>query len=217
LTIDVVDNGIGLSKEAQQKIFKPFEQADSSTTRIYGGTGLGLSIVLNLIEQMRGKIILESEEGVGSRFKVVLPLENINSKEEILEHNEHTDDEKPILHGKILIAEDNKTNQMLISCLMDEFGLEYSIANDGVEAVDMFGKDTYDLVLMDENMPNLGGCDAMKKIHSLYGFEVPIIALTANAMEGDKEMFLEAGMNDYIAKPLDDNLLYEVIKKWLER
>ena len=104
---------------------------------------------------------------------------------------------------------------MLAGVFMQDFGLSYKTANDGVEAVNMFGDEKFDLVLMDENMPNLNGCDAMQKIHSLYGCEVPIIALTANAMAGDRERFLEAGMDGYISKPIDVNELYRVIQKYL--
>lgn len=214
LLVNVIDEGIGLSQEAQEKIFKPFEQADNSTTRTYGGTGLGLSIVLNLVKQMQGEISLTSVEGKGSNFGVSLPLQELQ-KPDVLEALVDETQEREALYGHVLIAEDNKTNQMLIKVFMEEFGLSYKIANDGVEAVDMFGCEKFDLVLMDENMPNLGGCEAMKRIHSLYGYEVPIIALTANAMTGDRERFIKEGMTDYISKPIDDDVLYSVIKKCL--
>ena len=209
------DSGIGMSEQAQNTIFKPFEQADSSTTRKYGGTGLGLSIVLNLIEQMKGEIKLDSQEGVGSTFSVSIPLEQVEvilnkvAIEEIIEHEK--------LEAHILIAEDNKTNQMLIGILVDELGLTYKIVNDGNEAVAMFAKEKFDLVLMDENMPNLNGIEAMKKIHSLYGDSIPIVALTANAMSGDKEKFLKAGMSGYIPKPIDNEELYRVLKTLLKK
>jgi len=216
LLMNVIDEGIGLSQEAQEKIFRPFEQADSSTTRTYGGTGLGLSIVLNLVEQMHGEISLESVEGEGSDFRVSLPLQELQKPSLLNELADETED-REALHGHVLIAEDNKTNQMLIKVFMEEFGLSYKIANDGVEAVDIFGREKFDVVLMDENMPNLNGCDAMRKIHSLYGYEVPIVALTANAMAGDRERFLKEGMNDYVSKPIDDDALYRVIKKCLSK
>ena len=216
LIIKIVDEGIGLSQEAQMKIFKPFEQADNSTTRVYGGTGLGLSIVLNLVEQMHGKIELDSTEGVGSDFEVSIPLDSVATKL-VREEESETTQETTQLHGHVLVAEDNKTNQMLVGILLEEFGLTYSMANDGVEAVDMFGRDKYDLVLMDENMPNLNGSEAMRRIHSLYGYETPIVALTANAMEGDRERFIEEGMHDYVAKPIDESKLYNVIKKCLDK
>ena len=215
LKMNVIDNGIGLSEEAQKKIFKPFEQADSSTTRLYGGTGLGLSIVLSLIEQMEGKISLESREGFGSDFEVEIPLERVQRTKMKIE--DELSQVKVNLYGHILIAEDNLVNQKLIGVFMEELGLTYKIAKDGVEAVDMFGAEKFDLVLMDENMPNLNGTEAMRRIHSLYGHEIPIVALTANAMNGDREKFLEAGMNEYISKPIDDRELYKVIKKCLDQ
>ncbi|MDQ7060620.1 MAG: ATP-binding protein [Sulfurimonas sp.] len=215
LKIQVRDFGIGLSQEAQTKIFNAFEQADNSTTRQYGGTGLGLSIVLNLIEQMKGTIDLQSTEGEGSCFSIMIPLKEAKVLQEQEESQE--DEQRELLSAYVLIAEDNKTNQMLIGILMEEFGLDFKIANDGVEAVEMFGKEKFDLVLMDENMPNLNGCDAMKKIHSFHGNDVPIVALTANAMTGDKQRFLDSGMDDYVAKPIDDEELYKVIKRLLRK
>ncbi len=215
LKLIVKDSGIGMSEEAQKKIFKPFEQADSSTTREYGGTGLGLSIVLNLVEQMNGDIKLLSKEGQGSKFEITIPLEQVQTAQDETQVQEITEHEK--LDAHILIAEDNKTNQMLIGILVDELGLTYKIANDGDEAVDMFAKEKFDLVLMDENMPNLNGIEAMKKIHSLYGDSIPIVALTANAMSGDKEKFLKAGMSGYIPKPIDNEELYRVLKTLLKK
>ena len=215
LKITVKDSGIGMSDETQKKIFKPFEQADSSTTRKYGGTGLGLSIVSNLIEQMKGEIKLDSQEGIGSTFSVFIPLEQVEITQDKIMEEEIDIHEKSEAH--ILIAEDNKTNQMLIGILVEELGLTYKIANDGNEAVAMFGEEEFDLVLMDENMPNLNGIQAMQKIHSLYGNSVPIVALTANAMHEDEERFLEAGMSGYIPKPIDNDVLYKVIKTLLNK
>jgi len=213
LSIYVEDNGIGMSKEVQNKVFKPFQQADSSTTRVYGGTGLGLSIVLNLVNQMGGEIRLTSEEGKGSKFKVSIPVTQKIDEVQVV----HTEQENEIvpLHGHVLIAEDNKANQMLIAALMDEFHLTYKIVNDGVEAVEIFGQENFDIVLMDENMPNLNGTDAMVVIQSRYGKSVPIIALTANAMVGDKEKFLKQGMDGYVAKPIDSQELYVILKRFL--
>lgn len=213
LFISIMDEGIGMSKEAQEKIFHPFEQADSSTTRKFGGTGLGLSIVVSLIEQMNGKINLSSREGVGTQFEIVLPIEESEHKEKVFEEIIESDKEK--LNGHILIAEDNKTNQMLIGILIDELGLTYTMVNDGVDAVEKFAKEKFDLVLMDENMPNLNGTEAMKQIRSIHGNDTPIVALTANVMSGDKERFIEAGMNAYVAKPIDDDELYRVLKSFL--
>ncbi len=212
----VADTGIGMSQEVQAKVFEPFEQADTSTTRRYGGTGLGLSIVLNLVEQMDGSLELNSQEGVGSEFIIALPLAKVlDANNDELQEKDIAD--KKILNGHILIAEDNKTNQLLIGILVEEFGLSYKMVNDGVEAVGMFGREKFDLVLMDENMPNMNGTQAVKEIHTLYGNDVPIVALTANVMSGDKERFLEAGMDGYVAKPIDEEELYRVVKYFLDK
>lgn len=216
LTIVVADEGIGMNKEAKEKIFQPFEQADGSTTRKYGGTGLGLSIVGSLIKQMGGAIKLSSQEGIGSRFEVIIPLEEV-SDSYIEGAKIHDDESIAELKGHILIAEDNKTNQILVGVLIEEFGLTYKIVDDGEKAVEEFGKNEYDLVLMDENMPNLSGTAATRIIHKRYGKDVPIIALTANVMRGDKEKFLAAGMNGFIAKPIDNEELYKVLKSFLNK
>ena len=214
LVFIVKDNGIGMSQEAQNRIFKPFEQADSSTTRRYGGTGLGLSIVNSLIHQMSGLIKLDSKEGEGSRFEVRIPLD-VAEVQESLEIEEQSSELEP-LNGHLLIAEDNKTNQMLISILVEDMGLSYTMVGDGVEAVERFSKEHFDLVLMDEDMPKLNGVAAMQKIKERYGNKTPFIALTANAMKGDVEQFIEAGMDGFVAKPIDNEELYRVIKSLLK-
>ena len=217
LVVCITDNGIGMDKETQDRIFKPFEQADGSTTRKYGGTGLGLSITQNLVELMHGKIVLESQKNAGSKFTVTIPLEMIEDNVEKLKKVEFTEKEKEdSLNGHILIVEDNKTNQMLIQMLIGEFGLTCDIANDGVEAVEMYNPDKYSLVLMDENMPNMNGIEAMKAIREKHQDRCgAIIALTANAMDGDREKFLNIGMDEYIAKPIDEDELYITIRKFI--
>lgn len=217
LIISISDNGIGMSKETQNKVFKPFQQADGSTTRKYGGTGLGLSITQNLVELMDGRIELESEEGKGSVFRVLLPLEKCNSSL-IEEDTTMVKDKVNSLGGHILIAEDNETNQMFITILIESFGLTCDVANDGIEALEIYNPDVHALVLMDESMPNMNGIKAMKALQEKYQDKcTPIIALTANAMKGDKERFLELGMDGYVAKPIDQDELYSVIKKYLDK
>lgn len=215
--IKISDTGIGMKKEVQDKIFKPFEQADGSTTRKYGGTGLGLSITQNLVQLMDGTIQVDSEEGKGTVFTITLPLQKL--KEEVLENTpaiKEEFDKEDSLSGHILIAEDNKTNQMLIKMLTEDFGLTCDIANDGLEAVEAYKPGLHKVVLMDENMPNMNGLEAMKIIREKYANECgAIIALTANAMTGDREKFLEAGMDEYISKPIDEDELYEVLQRFL--
>ncbi|MEA3512085.1 MAG: response regulator [Campylobacterota bacterium] len=214
LIITVSDNGIGMSAETQDRIFKPFEQADGSTTREYGGTGLGLSITQNLLELMDAKIELESELHKGSSFKVTLPLKKVQEPQGE-EHQIAQDGEKSMLNVHILVAEDNKTNQMLITMLLEEIGVTCDIANDGLEAVEMYNPKHHKLILMDENMPNMNGTKAMQVIKEKYKNECgAVVALTANAMLEDRDRFLALGMDEYITKPIDEDELYRVLKEF---
>lgn len=221
LSISVKDEGIGMSPEVQGKIFNAFEQADNSTTRKFGGTGLGLSISSKLAKLMDAKIILESEEDVGSTFTLSLPIEVCTEDFDALSNSNGDTDAKDIkLIGKVLIAEDNKMNQMLLTILLDDYELKYSVANDGVEAVEAFKDSKYDIVLMDENMPNMTGLKALEQILA-YEKEnqldhTPVIALTANVMQEDKDRFKDAGMDDFLAKPIDTKELERVLKKFLK-
>ena len=217
MIIIISDNGIGMNQKVQDKIFKPFVQADGSTTRKYGGTGLGLTITKILVELMDGKIELKSEEDVGSTFTVTLPFErlcDIAQDKEV--QDAEVQDKDNTLSGHVLVVEDNKTNQMLIKMLLEDFGLTCDIANDGVEATEFYNPDKHALILMDENMPNRNGIEAMKIIRERYKDKCgAIIALTANAMVTDRERFLKAGMDEYISKPIDEDKLYKTLARFL--
>ena len=217
LVLSIKDNGIGMKKEIQDKIFLPFEQADGSTTRKYGGTGLGLTITQSLVELMKGTIKLESKEAKGTQFIVTIPLEKIANEKPLHQNKEsRVENKKNTLKGHILIVEDNKSNQMLIEILIEDFGLTCDIANDGVEAIDIYNPKVHKLVLMDENMPNMHGTEAMKSLHEIYKEKCgAIIALTAKAMDGDKEKFLNLGMDGYITKPIDEDILYNTLVEFL--
>ena len=212
LNIRVKDYGIGISEEKQKEIFEPFTQADGSTVRNYGGTGLGLSISLELAKMLGGSLRLKSEEGKGSTFMLSIPLEEGKEIEEVTE-------EQLTLHGHILIVEDYEANRMLLSMILENAGLTYDMAYDGLEAVEKFKIGKYDVILMDENMPNMGGMEAMKEILKLEGEEkrphTPIVSLTANALQGDKERFLDAGFDDYLSKPVDPQGLTKTISRLL--
>ncbi len=216
----IEDTGIGLSEESKSRIFKAFEQADTSITREYGGTGLGLSITKQLVKMMDGEITLESTIDKGSHFVVSLPVESqVKSETEatvgtITKSNAMA---RTKLSGHVLVAEDNKTNQMLIKIILDEFGLTCDIANDGLEAVEMYKKNKYDLVLMDESMPNMSGTEAMQVIRSNHKEVVPIIAVTANTMKGDSQRFIQDGMDGFVAKPIEEELLYSELQKHLHQ
>ncbi|MEA1981959.1 MAG: ATP-binding protein, partial [Campylobacterota bacterium] len=343
LVIHIQDNGIGISKENQSKIFSAFEQADGSTTRKYGGTGLGLSISSKLALLMGGKLSLVSEENRGSTFTLKVPIEVLNptpielidpnkfseykfallhsckscevqtklmkrylqdfGAQDIVEINEYSDSgeydilifvpddtyneeivlsdrpsiallrtdsiklsnfahikplyapfvpkaivetinnlsietlkkrvEKPqdtidaddkdekLYKGNILVAEDNKTNQLLIGLLLDDYGINFTIANNGLQAVEMFKSAKYDLVLMDENMPELNGISAMQQIKA-YEKEnslllTPIVALTASVLTSDKERFLNAGMDGFVGKPIDAKELEAIFDFYLAK
>ena len=225
LFISVKDEGIGIPKNAQKNIFEAFSQADISTTRKFGGTGLGLSISNAFVKLLDGELELESKENIGSRFHFSIPIE---IGQEIKKDRKITDTD--ILKGKILVVEDNKANQMFMKVILKKIGLSFEIANDGIEAVDMFKENApteatlgcrYDMILMDENMPNMGGIEAMKNILKIEKEQnlkhTPIIALTANALKGDRERFIEAGMDEYLTKPVDKKKLSEVLRKFLNR
>ncbi len=216
LIVSVKDSGIGVAKDKQKHIFKAFSQAESSTTRKYGGTGLGLSISSRLISMLGGKLQLESEEGKGSTFSFSIDVEVGKYKK--LELTKSTD-LLDIQNKKILLVEDNKANQMFMSLILKKFKLKYEIANDGLEAIKAFEENHYDLILMDENMPNLNGIEATKRILEIEKekelIHTPIIALTANALKGDREKFLEAGMDEYLTKPINKEKLALTLKEFL--
>jgi len=213
LFCEVIDSGKGIAQQHKEKIFQSFEQADSSVSRTHGGTGLGLSISKALVELMGGSIGVESTLGVGSRFYFTIQLFELTQElleEEIPELNLET------LTGHILIVEDNKTNQLLLGMLLEEHDLTYDIANDGLEALEAVKKENYSLILMDENMPNMSGKEATQLIKKMPDKkEIPIIAVTANALKGDKKIFLQSGMDDYIAKPIDADELARTLQKYL--
>ena len=216
LHFELKDEGIGMSEEAQKRIFNAFEQADNSTTRKYGGTGLGLNITKSLVELMHGKIELHSVEGEGTSFKIDIPVE-LMEYEETTPQKESEEESYEPLNAHALIVEDNKTNQMLIKLLLEDMGLSYAVANDGVEAVHLYAQEKFDIVLMDENMPTMNGTEAMKVIRHRHQDVCPIIALTANAMSEDREKFLKAGFDNYLSKPIDDEELYKMLKSELHK
>jgi signal transduction histidine kinase/ActR/RegA family two-component response regulator len=216
LKVSVKDEGKGIAKEKQKEIFSAFGQEDTSTTRKYGGTGLGLTISAQLVELLGGELQVQSEVGVGSEFYFSIPVE-IGQKN----HTEALSDEEAPLSGHILIVEDNKTNQMLMRILLEELDLTFDIANDGSESIEMFKTNKYDLILMDENMPNMNGIEATKNIIKIEKDKAlehtPIIALTANAVSGDRERFLESGMDEYLSKPIDETKLFQTLNQFLNK
>ncbi len=206
--ISVIDQGIGISQTAQDRLFKPFSQADSSTTRKYGGTGLGLSICKGLVDQMGGRIWVRSEKGEGSTFSFQFPTRAIESpnrksgQEEIIKnlHGDKAHTAKPM---RILVAEDNDVNRSVVEAFLGRLGYQADFAEDGLQAVEAVEEKEYDLLLMDCQMPNLDGFAATREIIKRYGGQRPrIIALTANASSEDRQLCDDAGMDGVITKPL---------------
>jgi signal transduction histidine kinase/DNA-binding response OmpR family regulator len=220
---EVKDSGIGMSKEQIDKIFDPFMQADSGTTRKYGGTGLGLSICKNFIELMGGMLSVESTVGVGSRFSFDLTFETVDIPEEKKHEKKIMFDEieKPNFEGEVLLCEDNVMNQQVICEHLARVGLSTVVAENGKIGVDMVrgrmlsGAKQFDLILMDMHMPVMDGLEAAEKIIE-YNANVPIVALTANVMASDREIYREGGMIDCVGKPFTSRELWLCLLKYLK-
>ncbi len=217
----VKDNGIGLTPEQQARLFQPFSQADDSTTRKYGGTGLGLAISKQLVEMMNGTIWIESEFGKGSTFHFTVEVQEQTSTVMAVQPDAAASLAETIarLQGaRILVVEDNEINQEIAIALLEMSGLMVEAANNGQEALERLASSEFDGVLMDCQMPVMDGYEATRQIRQQARFKhLPIIALTANAMEGDKEKVLEVGMNDHIAKPIDLNVMLVTMGQWIKR
>ncbi len=214
LAIRVHDTGIGIAPEQLPQLFQPFSQADSSTTRRFGGTGLGLVISQRLAQMLGGHIEVESELGQGSCFTLHLRVRGSDEQlERVLPHS--GDAPLPSLAGvRILLAEDGRDNQRLISLILQRAGAHTEIANDGQEAVHQaLSPRPYDVILMDMQMPVLDGYEATRRIRNA-GCQTPIIAVTAHALEEDRQRCIEAGCDDFVTKPIRRSLLLETIVRW---
>ncbi|MCK7549919.1 ATP-binding protein [Marinobacter goseongensis] len=215
--IDVIDTGIGMSKEGLHRIFSPFSQADTDTTRLYGGTGLGLTLCRQLIERMHGQILVDSEVGRGTHFTVTLPLPVYETA--LTEPEPAATRENNAAAGSaalaILLVEDNQVNQLVASSLLRKLGHTVDLAENGKRALQAMENRTYDMVLMDCQMPVMDGYEATRQIRENPAWKtLPVIAVTANVMQGDRENCLASGMNDYITKPYNRNDLKAVIERW---
>jgi PAS domain S-box-containing protein len=222
IRFDIEDTGIGISPHKQALIFEEFMQVDGSTTRKYSGTGLGLSITKQLVHLLGGELSLTSEKDKGSVFSLVIPAgidvksrPLFNKYDFINKLNEAMDiPEQAQYSGRVLVAEDSLTNQMLVKLLLEKMGLQVTIAEDGKEAVDKALRQPFDLIFMDIQMPNMNGYEATRILRK-KGFKTAIVALTAYAMKGDDEKCIDAGCTDYMAKPIDRKQLLQVVCKYL--
>ena len=217
--VEVQDTGVGISEDAQQKLFTAFTQADGSTTRKYGGTGLGLAIVRQLVGLMYGEIGVDSKPGEGSTFWFVVPLGVVDEADYQQDsRQQQTEDDAP-LSGTVLLAEDNPVNQMVATKMLEKIGVQCVIANNGVEALQQLRENHFDAVLMDCQMPEMDGFEATGHLREKEKQEdsdrLPVIAMTANVMEGDRERCLQAGMDDYLGKPVKLEELRQKLRHWL--
>jgi signal transduction histidine kinase/CheY-like chemotaxis protein len=224
LTVSVKDTGIGIPKDDIAKLFGVFQQADASTTRKFGGTGLGLAISKKIIELMDGKIGINSTEGEGSDFwfKVILPDATASQKNALPTDNspekQINTDTKKKLSGRVLLVEDNQINQMVAQDMIERTGLSVDIAENGVKAIELWQKNQYDLILMDCLMPEMDGFEATRNIRLLEKDQrIPIVALTANVLNSDKQACKDAGMDDFVGKPIVLSLLNSTLEKWVKK
>ena len=206
IEFSVADTGIGIPEDRLEHIFENFQQATSETARLYGGTGLGLAISKQLVESQGGSITVKSKLGEGSAFSFILPFQKTNAEVE-LEKVMNVLNTK-IQNVKVLVVEDIALNQLLMKTLLDDFGFEHDIADNGKIAIEKLQDKSYDIILMDLHMPEMNGFEATEYIRNKMNSQIPIIALTADVTTADLNKFTAVGMNDYISKPLDERILY---------
>lgn len=219
----VQDSGIGMSQETMDVVFDSFTQADSSTTRKYGGTGLGLTLSKQLARLLGGDIDVDSKLGIGSTFALFLPAAEQQNENLIYDVNDIPTFEKEIeysqgyekLHGNVLIAEDNINNQKLVKHHLEKMGLNVTAVDNGKQAIDAALANDFDLVFMDIQMPVMGGLEAVKKLRE-KGFYKPVVALTANALQEDKQKCLNVGCDDYATKPIHYDHLYQITRRYMK-
>lgn len=220
--ISVKDTGCGISKNDIDNLFTSFKRLEEDKNRVFEGTGLGLAITKKLIDAMNGKIEVESEVGVGSKFTIIIPHEISTSKENIKEESKteviNTNEELDIPNINILAVDDNKTNLLVFKGLLKKTNAKIDTTLKGSEAIELFKSNNYDIVFLDHMMPEMDGIEVLKKIRELEKDKekkTPVIVLTANAMEGSKEEYLAYGFNDYLSKPVNGAALKSTLKKYL--
>jgi two-component system, sensor histidine kinase and response regulator len=220
LRFEVADTGIGIDPDVVPRLFAAFEQADNSTTRKYGGTGLGLALTRKLAQLMGGDAGVTSALGIGSTFWLTArlkkgdgrvftePSKDVDALAAYIKHK-HRD-------KRILVVEDEPINREITLLILNDVGLRTEFAEDGLEAIDKVVETAYDLILMDMQMPRMNGLEATRQIRKLpHGQSVPILAMTANAFVEDKERCFDAGMNDFLTKPVEPKIFFSKLLRWL--
>ena len=216
LSFTVADTGIGIAKNELPHIFDRFKQAEASITRKYGGTGLGLSIVKDLVQLQQGTITVSSEPGKGSTFRFTIPYKIIDSlpaTENVIAINDTIPES--LKHARVLVVEDNEINQTLMKHLLGSWHLSYTIAASGQQAIEYLQHEKFDLVLMDIQMPEMDGYTAAQQIRQQLKLPIPIVAMTAHALAGEREKCIGYGMNDYISKPIKESVLFNIISQFI--
>jgi PAS domain S-box-containing protein len=219
IEFSVTDTGIGIPEDRMEHIFENFQQASSKTARLYGGTGLGLAISKQLVESQGGSITVKSKLEEGSTFSFILPFQKTNA--EVESETVMKELITKVENIKVLVVEDITLNQLLMKTLLDDFGFERDIADNGKIAIEKLQNKSYDIILMDLHMPEMNGFEATEYIRNKMNSQIPIIALTADVTSADLKKCTAVGMNDYISKPLDEKLLYnkivDLLKKTIQR
>ncbi len=216
--VAVEDTGIGIADKGFEKIFSPFTQAYPETTRMYGGTGLGLAITKNLVDIQNGRIWIDSKLNIGSTFHVEIPFKKYKHQTEMSQKEEQKLNRTISKNVKILLAEDNDINQLLANKILQHFGFEAKTADNGSDAIQLLLQEDFDVILMDIQMPVKNGIETAAEIRALADEKkrnIPIIALTANALKGEEKKYFAAGMNGYLTKPFKEKELYEAISSVL--
>ena len=211
----ISDTGIGIPEEKIETIFEIFQQASSGTSRLYGGTGLGLAIVKQLVEPQGGIINVKSKLDEGTTFSFVLPFQK--TTENVLAHQGEIKFDPTIKNLKVLVVEDIALNRLLMNTILDEFGFEHDVACNGKIAIEKLQHNTYDIILMDLQMPEMNGFEATEYIRNIMNSKIPIVALTADVTTVDLAKCRSVGMNDYLSKPVDDRLLYSKIVEFVKK
>lgn len=210
----IIDTGIGMEESFAKNLFQKFKQEDESVTRRFGGTGLGMSICKDLVELMSGTIEVESKKGVGTKVSFTIPFKK-GTVTDLPVKSAEIIDEVMLKEKQILVVDDNEMNRLVASTILNNFGVIVQEASNGKDAIELLQHKQFDLVLMDVQMPIMDGLEATKIIRETISKDLPIIALTAFAVKGDKEKIMRTGMNDYLSKPFEEDKLLAIITKWI--